>query len=97
MVNIYINCTKYPEIQITPILNGKRYNPIKFNLYKNSLDKNSLEQFKDILEKYSKKYVLCYVLSEEQVDFLIKRDTKRKAKTIEAIIEMLEFKQHKKP
>ncbi|MCX8193978.1 MAG: hypothetical protein N3G19_01295 [Candidatus Pacearchaeota archaeon] len=83
VMDIYINCTRFPEILITPILKDKRYGPIKFNCLR-----ESIEQFRELLEKYSKKYRINYVLSEEQVDFLIKRDTK--GKTIETIISMLE-------
>lgn len=87
VIDIYINCTKFPEILITPILTGKRYDPIEFNFCK-----DSIEKFKNLLEKYegrSEKYRINYVMSEEQINFLIKRNIKGK-KTIEAIICLLE-------
>lgn len=87
-IDIYINCTKFPTILITPILTGKRYEPIKFNC-----QKENIEELRKILEKYSKKYRINYVLSEKQIDFLIKRNTKEK--TIEAIIDTLEQEQQK--
>ncbi|MGB9708089.1 MAG: hypothetical protein ACPLXC_02045 [Candidatus Pacearchaeota archaeon] len=92
VIEIYINLTKYPrskKIVVTPILyskgiyRSKRYKPIVFDYGKEGIDK-----LKKILDNYFKRYTVNFVLSEKQLEFISKRDTK--GNTLEALIELLE-------